>query len=90
MTTNGLITTLAVAASSVATAAHAAEYLTEVTSEVYQTSGTAKEIAQRAMICISQNLKPGITSAQLIVSSDLDNGAIVARNALSYPDGLMQ
>lgn len=79
-----------VAASCVATTAFAAEYLTEVTSEVYQTSGTPKEIAQRASTCISQKLRPGTTSAQLIISSDLDNGTIVARNALSYPDGLMQ
>lgn len=81
---------LVVATSFAATSAFAADYLTEVTSEVYQTSGTPQEIAQRATTCISQNLRPGTTSAQLIVSSDLDSGTIVARNALSYPDGLVQ
>ena len=48
------------------------------------------EIAQRASTCISQSLKPGTTEAQLIISSDPDGGIIVARNAVSYPDGLMQ
>lgn len=72
----------------VATPAIAAEYLTEITSEVYQAEGTTKEIAQRANTCISQHLAPGTTDAQLIVSSDLDNGVIVARNAAQYPDGL--
>jgi len=72
------------------TAAFAAEYLTDVTSEVYQTAGTPREVAQRATICISQNLKAGTTDAQLIISSDLDGGKIVARSAIRYPDGLMQ
>ena len=73
-----------------ATPAFAAEYLTEITSEVYQTEGTPKEIAQRANTCISQHLAPGTTDAQLIVSSDLDNGVVVARNAVQYPDGMMR
>jgi hypothetical protein len=70
--------------------AAAAEYLTSVTSEVYQTTGTAREIATRASTCISQHLSPGTTDAQLMVSGDLDGGVIVARNALSYSDGLLQ
>jgi len=70
--------------------AGAAEYLTSVTSEVYQTTGSPKEIATRASTCISQHLAPGTTDSQLIVSSDLENGVVVARNALSYPDGLLQ
>ncbi len=70
--------------------AFAADYLTEVTSEVYQTTGTAREIATRASTCISQNLKPGTTDAQLIISTDLDGGIVVARSGISYPDGLMQ
>lgn len=70
--------------------AGAAEYLTSVTSEVYQTAGTPKEIATRASTCISQHLAAGTTDSQLIISSDLDRGVIVARNALSYPDGLLQ
>lgn len=71
------------------TGAPAAEYLTEVTSEVFQTAGTPREIAQRASTCISQNLRPGETSAPLITSADLDSGVIVARSAARYPDGLM-
>lgn len=31
--------------------AHAAEYLTEVTSEVYQTDGTVREITLRTQTC---------------------------------------
>lgn len=59
----------------------AADYLTSVTSEVYQTTGTVREIATRASTCISQHLAPGTVDAQLIISSDLDGGTIVARNA---------
>lgn len=68
----------------VASPATAAEYLTEVTSQVYQTPGTPKEIAMRAQICIAQNLRPGNVNAQQIVSSDLENGVIVAQNALKF------
>jgi hypothetical protein len=74
----------------IASPALAADYLTEVTSEVYQASGTPKEIAARASTCISQNLRPGTTDAQLIISTDLDGGIVVARSGISYPDGLMQ
>jgi hypothetical protein len=67
-----------------ATPAAAADYLTEVTSPVYQTPGTPKEIATRAQTCIAQNLRPGAVNAPQIVSSDLDNGVIVAQSALSF------
>ncbi|HEX8256443.1 MAG TPA: hypothetical protein VF589_02310 [Allosphingosinicella sp.] len=56
---------------------------------MYQTGGTAKEIATRAGTCISQHLAPGTVNAQLIISSDLDGGVIVARSALEY-GGLVQ
>lgn len=62
----------------------AAEYLTSVTSEVFQTTGTPKEIATRANTCISQNLTRGSTDDPLIISSDLDGGVIVARNSMEY------
>lgn len=67
-----------------ASPAPAAEYLTEVTSQVYQTAGTPKELATRAFTCIAQNLRPGTVDAQQIVSSDLENGVIVAQNALRF------
>lgn len=67
-----------------ATPALGADYLTEVKSEVYQTPGTAKEIAARASTCVSQTLAPGTTDSQLIISSDLEGGIIVARSALEY------
>lgn len=73
----------------VSTPAIAAEYLTSVTSEVYQTTGTPKEIATRASTCISEHLSPGTVDAQLIISSDLDGGIIVARNAIDQ-GGLMR
>jgi hypothetical protein len=65
------------------------EYLTSVASEVYQTTGTQREIATRASTCISQHLSGGTVDAQLIISSDLDGGTIVARNAIDQ-GGLMR
>lgn len=62
----------------------AAEYLTSVTSEVYQAQGTKREIALRANTCIAQHLAGGTVDAQLIISSDLDGGIIVARNATTH------
>lgn len=64
--------------------AQAAEYLTEVTSEVYQTQGTTSEIAARARTCISQHLASGVTGGELIISADLDAGIIVANSAIEY------
>lgn len=64
--------------------AHAAEYLTEVTSEVYQTHGTVREIATRAQTCISQHLASGVTGGQLIINADLDGGIVVANSAIEY------
>jgi len=60
------------------------QYLTAVTSEVFLATGTPKELATRASTCISQILAPGTVDAQLIISSDLDGGVVVARNALEY------
>ena len=73
-----------IALAALASPAAAAEYLTEVTSQVHQTPGTPKEIATRASTCIAQNLRPGTVNAQQIVSSDLGNGIIVAQNALRF------
>ena len=70
--------------------ATAAEYLQSVTSEVFQTQGTPHEIARRANLCVSQLLAPGLVDAPLIVSSDLDQGTIIARSALEYSDGLLR
>lgn len=84
------VVTLSVFLGCIATPAVCADYLTEVTSDVYQTTGTPREIATRANACIAQHLASGTTNAQLVVSSDLDGGVIVARSAISYPDGLMQ
>jgi hypothetical protein len=67
-----------------ASPATAHEYLTDLTSQVYQTQGSAKEIAMRAQTCMAQMLRPGSVNAQQSVSSDLDNGVIVAQNAVSF------
>lgn len=77
----------AVWAGILAAPARSAEYLTAVTSDVYEAQGTPREIATRANTCIAQNLKPGLVNAPLIVTSDLDNGVIVARSAVEYADG---
>lgn len=71
-----------------ASPAASAEYLTEVTSQVYPAPETPKQIATRAQTCIAQNLRPGNVNAPQIVTSDLDNGIIVAQSALetgSFP-----
>lgn len=86
MATRLAIVTLAVAAP---TTGHSAEYLTKVTSPVYEAQGSPKDLATRARTCISQHLAAGTTDSILITSSDLDGGVIVARSALKYPDGLM-
>lgn len=65
-------------------AAEARDYLTSVTSQVYQAPGTTRDIAQRASTCIAQHLAPGTTDSQLIISSDLDNGVLVARNVTTH------
>lgn len=78
---SALVVTLSVVA---ITPAQAAEYLTSVTSAVYQTQGSQKEIAQRATTCIAQHLAAGTTDSQLIISSDVDNGIIVARNVTTH------
>jgi hypothetical protein len=67
-----------------ASPAAAADYLTEVSSQVYQTPGTTREIAMRANTCIAQNLRAGTVNAPQIVSSDLESGVIVAQNALKF------
>ena len=43
--------------------------------------GTPKEIATRAQTCIAQSLRPGTVNAPQIVTSDIDNGIIVAQSA---------
>jgi hypothetical protein len=67
-----------------ASPAGAHDYLTEVTSQVYQVPGTPKEIAMRAQTCMAQNLRPGSVNAQQFVSSDPEHGVIVAQNALRF------
>lgn len=74
---------IGVMAAAASSPASAAEYLTELGSEVFRAEGTPREIVTRASTCISQHLSAG-TDSQLIISSDPDGGVIVARNALEY------
>jgi hypothetical protein len=64
--------------------------MADLTSQIYQSPGTPKEIASRAQTCIAQNLKPGTVNAPQILSSDVENGLIVAQSAIEYPDGLLR
>lgn len=69
---------------SLASPAAAHEYLTDLTSQIYQAQGTPKEIATRAQTCMAQSLRPGSVNAQQFVSSEPDNGVIVAQSAVSF------
>jgi hypothetical protein len=81
---NWHLPSLALAAICCSAPACAAEYLTSITGEVYQTAGTPREIATRAQTCISQNLTRGSSDDPLVISSDLDGGVVVARNSIEY------
>lgn len=67
----------------------APDYLTTVQSEVFQAEGSPAQITARAEQCIAEQLGSGIQGGELIVSRDPAAGVIVARNAVSYQDGLM-
>jgi hypothetical protein len=82
--------TIALVAIGCSSKAIAAEYLTSLTSDVYQATGTPKSIATRASTCISQHLAAGTVNAPVIINSDLDSGTVVARSALTYSDGLLK
>jgi len=62
----------------------AAEYLSIVTSEVIPAQGSARDIAARGRICISQHLASGIVGGELIVNADLEAGIVVANSAIEY------
>jgi hypothetical protein len=81
---------VAIAALTSPAPALAHDYLTSVTSQVFQAQGTPREIASRANICMSQLLASGMVSAPLMVSSDLEGGVIVAQSALEYSDTLVK
>jgi hypothetical protein len=81
----GLAALTAVAAAPAA----AAEYLTELQSEVYQAPGQSQAaLAAVAKTCMAQQLAAGVAGGQTIISETPD--AIVGRNNVSYADGFMQ
>jgi hypothetical protein len=62
---------------------HGVEYLDEIESEVYQTTGTIKDISQKAKTCIAQIVT---TSAghELFLDVNIDSGTITANNVAPY------
>ena len=69
-------------------AAAAPQYLERVESPVYETEGDHQAISRRALTCIAQIVRPGLTDAPTVLSSDLDAGVIVANNAFKVTTGL--
>lgn len=65
------------------------DYLTSVVSPVYEVDGSPAEIASRGERCIAQNLAAGAVGGELIISRDIEGGTVIARNAVSYRDGLL-
>lgn len=63
------------------------DHLTEVVGPVVEREGAASDIAAAARRCVAENLGSGRSGGDLILS-DADN-TIIARNAVSYRDGLM-
>jgi hypothetical protein len=63
-------------------------FLERIESPVYETEGDHQAITKRAITCIAQTIKPGLTAVPTIISSDLDAGTIVANNQFIYTFGL--
>jgi hypothetical protein len=61
-----------------------------ITSEVYETKGSAREIAAKGATCMARYLRPGVTAAPTIISTDLEGGRVVANNAYETPGILGQ
>lgn len=72
-----------------AVAAPAPEYLTSMTSEVYQADGSPDVLVSRAAACAAQFMASGQQGGELIVTSDPAQGVLVVNNRLDYRDGLM-
>ena len=64
-----------------------AEYLEEAETEVYQTTGTVKEITQKAKTCIAQTISAG--GADLFLDVNIDSGTITANCSTSYTSMLV-
>ena len=74
----------------VAALGSAPDYLTTVTSPVFDAPGrTAAQLAATANICMAQTLASGQEGGQLIVSSDPATGVVVSNNRMEYRDGLL-
>lgn len=55
-------------------------------SPVYEAPGDARALTRQAGICIAQTLKAGVTTAPVILNTDLEGGVIVARNVFDYSE----
>lgn len=65
-------------------------YLQRVESPVYEADGDHQAITRRALVCIAQVVRPGLTNAPTVTSSDVEGGLIVANNAFEFTSGLMK
>ena len=65
-------------------------YLQRVESPVYEAEGDHQAITKRALVCVAQTVRPGLTDAPTVTSSDLDAGVIVANNAFEVTSGLLR
>lgn len=54
----------------------------------WETPGSTAAITRKGSTCLAKALKPGVTSAPTIISSDIEGGRIVANNAYEA-DGLL-
>jgi len=86
----GLIAAIAVAGASDTAAAAPWPLIDPVTSQVYETPGDVKSITSRGATCMARVLKPGVTTAATILSTDLEGGRVVARHAYETPGILGQ
>lgn len=64
-------------------AAFAVEYLDELETEVYQTTGTIKDISQKAKTCIAQIISTSV-GQDLFLDVNVDSGTITANNVTPY------
>lgn len=57
-----------------------------VISPTYEAAGTQREIGRRGATCLARTVKPGVTTAPTIISTDVESGSTVANNVFEYVD----
>src|SRR5690348_11105898 len=61
--------------------------LPSLTSQVYQADGDHAAITRRANRCAAQLLRSGLQTIPTIISSDPENGSVIARHIFKIPIG---